>query len=85
MMVCPKCGGKVGVVDTKTSSGNNVYRRRYCKDCFHAFFTVERQIPDTPEFRVIWQKLHPKTADHEKRQERIEKRLQYLKEKGEII
>ena len=84
-MVCPKCGGKVGVVDTKTSPGNNVYRRRYCKDCFHSFFTVERQIDDTPKFRTIWQKLHPKTVNHEKRQERIEKRLQYLKEKGEEI
>lgn len=40
-MVCPKCGGKVLVIDTAGERNNTVYRRRKCTVCGHSFFTKE--------------------------------------------
>ena len=41
-MICPKCGGKTYVVETRTND-ESVYRRRKCKDCKHLIFTAERE------------------------------------------
>lgn len=47
MMHCPYCGGKLGVYDGVCNENNEVYRRRKCKKCRKAIFTVEYEIHET--------------------------------------
>lgn len=39
-MTCPKCGGEVTVVDSR-SDVETVVRRRRCKECRYVFYTQE--------------------------------------------
>lgn len=39
-MICPSCGGKFKVIDTR-SDQEIVYRRRECKDCGERYTTYE--------------------------------------------
>ena len=80
-MKCPECGNKMGVEGTRTSPGNNVYRRRACQNCGYSFFTVEQMIEDTPRFRELWNKIKPQ-VDNSRKKERLEKRIAYLKSIG---
>lgn len=80
-MKCPECGDKMFVEGTRTSPKNNVYRRRACQNCGHAFFTAEHVIEDTPKFRELWNRIKAK-VDTSRKQERLEKRIEYLKSIG---
>lgn len=83
-MDCPECGKKIGVTGTRTSPKNNVYRRRVCQYCNYSFFTVEQSIEDSPKLRRLWNDIKP-NVDHTRKKERLEKRVEYLKSKGEYI
>lgn len=53
-MVCPKCGGKLGVVDNAyDSEGNEIFRRRKCKGCGNITYTVESEI-EYEYIRNVW-------------------------------
>lgn len=53
-MMCPKCDGKVQVIDSVNTKYNEVYRRRKCTACGYMFYTSECFIfPDT-EFMNTW-------------------------------
>lgn len=53
-MLCPKCGNRLGVVETRDWSDGNVYRRRKCKNCGHLIATIEIKIPYDNQFRREW-------------------------------
>ena len=41
-MICPKCGGKIKVLDVRHNTRTNEdYRKRRCTECGYTFFTVE--------------------------------------------
>lgn len=39
-MLCPVCGGKTAVIDSR-GQGDEVIRRRKCRECEHRFTTIE--------------------------------------------
>lgn len=49
-MRCPKCSGRVKVVDTTNSEENEIYRKRKCLDCGHVFYTTEFEVEQTNAF-----------------------------------
>ena len=54
-MICPKCGGKVGVVCTaNVRPSNEIYRRRRCNECGHYFYTAEFEVEATSSFMKEW-------------------------------
>ena len=53
-MTCPKCGGKIRVLDTVHNPDNETYRRKRCTVCSHEFFTTEFEIEVTDEFKREW-------------------------------
>lgn len=57
-MNCPKCKGKVKVIDSVNTQDNEIFRRRRCVVCVHEFYTREYEIiPDT-KFKSIWGAYH---------------------------
>jgi len=40
-MICPKCGKRTYVIDSRRTPDNKVNRRRVCKACKHWFTTQE--------------------------------------------
>lgn len=52
-MVCPKCGGKVGVIDT-FHYRTTVYRRRKCQKCKCTFHTSETIVEYTDDVAGAW-------------------------------
>lgn len=44
-MKCPKCGGKICVLDSRQPDKETVWRRRACLECGHRFNTEERVLP----------------------------------------
>ena len=40
-MICPKCGGRAVVVDSRTYPTGEVRRRRECRRCAFRFSTLE--------------------------------------------
>ena len=60
-MKCPKCGGKVRVVDNvQNSIDNETYRRRICESCNYNFYTSEMEIEPTERFFEDWSKNYRK-------------------------
>ena len=59
-MKCPKCNGKLKVVDNVMKNDENL-RRRMCVDCGHTIYTVEFEVEDTPEFEIDWWNNHRKS------------------------
>ena len=57
-MKCPECEGEVRVVDTVKTPQNEVYRRRKCVKCDHAFYTVEFEADVTDRFKAEWIEHH---------------------------
>ena len=39
-MLCPKCDGKIKVLDVRNTK-DNTYRKRQCKTCSYVFYTSE--------------------------------------------
>ena len=56
-MVCPKCSGKVGVIDN-VNVVNDIYRKRRCVDCKHVFFTAEFVVDYEGTFKDEWNSNH---------------------------
>ena len=51
-MHCPKCNGKVGVLDsTINPKDNEIFRKRKCNVCGHIFYTIEFEVEDNERFR----------------------------------
>ena len=58
-MNCPRCGGKVGVIDSvHNTDENEIYRKRKCKDCELIFYTAEYEIRHDLSFRSEWYRFH---------------------------
>lgn len=54
-MVCPRCGGRVGVTDVvNNEKENETYRRKRCASCHKEFFTVEFEVIENERFRREW-------------------------------
>ena len=58
-MVCPKCSGKVGVIDS-VNVYNDKYRKRRCFDCKHVFFTAEFEVEYEGKIKDEWNSNHGK-------------------------
>lgn len=57
-MNCPVCGGKVIAQMTRTDC-ERVFRRRKCRECGYAFFTVETELNKkdvSKEMKGLWRK-----------------------------
>lgn len=58
-MKCPKCNGKVRVVDNVDNYGKNEnYRQRKCTICKYRFYTVETIAKQADEFIDLWNRYH---------------------------
>jgi transcriptional regulator NrdR family protein len=59
-MTCPKCNGKIKVIDSAHNTDDNeMYRRRKCLECGHTFYTTEFEVAgDDNKFRNAWLKYH---------------------------
>jgi transcriptional regulator NrdR family protein len=50
-MLCPKCGGKTKVTDSRATD-DKVYRKRMCSNCNHEWATAEAECR-LFEFRMV--------------------------------
>ena len=67
-MICPECGGKTRVLDTRFNDEHNeIYRRRTCPICNHIFFTMEFEADYTLAFAKSY------TATFKNRDKRVRK------------
>lgn len=59
-MLCPKCGGKSGVIDTvKNPVDNEIYRQRKCTDCGRVFYSIETKADCNQDFmEEKWHKYY---------------------------
>ena len=57
-MTCPKCFGKVRVMDTQ-SDDETVYRRRVCVECGYLFYTEEFESTSAEmNFKILDNEYH---------------------------
>ena len=55
-MMCPKCGGKTKVMDSRLAMDQDEevrVRRRTCESCGHILYTIEYEIDYTQGFDLI--------------------------------
>lgn len=58
-MTCPRCGGKVRVIDSVNDPDENeIYRKRKCEDCELVFYTSECEVRADTYFRSKWYRYH---------------------------
>ena len=57
-MVCPKCGGKIHVVDNVNTNENETYRQKECRKCGHVFYTVEFEVDNDKNLKDTWKNNH---------------------------
>lgn len=57
-MICPKCGGKTGICDSRKVSARRVRRRRECKVCGERFSTVELPELELKVLRGVTDMIH---------------------------
>ena len=58
-MTCPRCGGKVRVLDSvNNAEENEIHRKRKCNDCELVFYTTEYEVRRDERFRRDWYKYH---------------------------
>lgn len=57
-MVCPKCGGKIHVVDNVNTNENETYRQKECRKCGHIFYTVEFEVDNDNSLKNTWKNNH---------------------------
>lgn len=50
-MNCPKCGEKAVVVRPYQTQDNETIRHKKCTVCAHVFYTLEFEVPLTPELQ----------------------------------
>lgn len=53
-MKCPKCGGKMRVLDLVHTDNNETYRRKRCQACEHEIHTVEFEVEVDEKFSMEW-------------------------------
>lgn len=54
-MHCPKCNGKVGVLDTVyNTKDNEILRKRKCHVCGHIFYTIEFEVENNDRLKEEW-------------------------------
>lgn len=73
-MTCPVCGGKTKVDETCTD-GEQIYRRRVCKECGYIFYTTETESTSDDFYRTMCE-IHPRSH---KAQNRAWRRIQLAK------
>lgn len=59
-MICPKCEGKVRVIDSVHTNDNEEYRKRRCLNCGHTFYTAEYMVFANEEYMEEWREAHRK-------------------------
>ena len=64
-MVCPKCGGKVHVVDNVNTNENETYRQKECLKCRHVFYTVEFEVDNDKSLKDTWKNNHRRNYNQE--------------------
>lgn len=53
-MLCPNCGGRNTVIDTRTGvEANTVKRIRECNTCRLRFYTVEKIVPMEVRYKDV--------------------------------
>lgn len=57
-MLCPKCKGKLGVIDNVNAPDNELYRLRRCKECGHTIYTIEYEADADKYFLNRWDEHH---------------------------
>lgn len=58
-MKCPKCNGKVQVLDHSfVEPRNEEYRKRKCLVCGHRFVTIEFEVDYDERFKKDWSKYN---------------------------
>ena len=75
-MNCPKCGGKVSVLENfNNTEDNEIYRKRKCKKCGNVFYTVEFEADEDESLRQILVKYRRANILNRKRRDaELEKR-----------
>lgn len=66
-MKCPRCEGKLRVIDSVNAPLNEIYRRRRCVACGHEFYTVEFEAIVDEKFKKYWSIYH--RDGHRKKEE----------------
>jgi len=58
-MTCPKCNGKLKVVDSVYIPDSNEYRRnKVCTKCGHEIYTIEFEVEVNERFKDEWYEYH---------------------------
>lgn len=68
-MVCPKCEGKVRVIDNVSTPDNEMLRKRVCLDCGEITFSIEHTVSPGTELSELmkkWQEHHRFNPDKRK-------------------
>lgn len=68
-MKCPKCEGKVRVMDCVNARNNEVYRKRKCTVCGNVFYTRECVVDPDEEFIEEWYTSYRTNKKEEKKDE----------------
>lgn len=56
-MKCPRCGGRIKVIETADiTSSNEIYRKRKCDECAYIFYTAEFEVEHDKKFIKEWSK-----------------------------
>lgn len=59
-MTCPKCKGKLRIIDiVHNPTEDEKYRLYKCPDCGHSIFTVEYEVVLNQRFEEDWVEHHP--------------------------
>ena len=63
-MTCPKCKGKVKVLDVVNNPNANLtYRKRKCKKCGYEFGTIEETTVMDAAFKKAWHLFYRKSKE----------------------
>lgn len=69
-MIC-KCGGKLGVIDSRAFRPDEVVRKRKCKVCGAVIFTSEKEvgiIEGNERFRELYRKMDEKKREKRRKE-----------------
>lgn len=69
-MICPYCGGKTKVVESRESGAETV-RERWCVECFKEFYTTE-VMSDTKSTRLKISRAVRRIKDESRRAGQVE-------------
>lgn len=69
-MICPYCGGKTKVVESRESGAETV-RERWCVECYKEFYTTEA-VSDTTSTRLKISRAVRRIKDESRRAGQVE-------------